>query len=163
MAGLIVYLERVAPRPEVVVRARFFPEPPELSLHLVGGLPGADDHFPDAAHRLAVGRHDRQRAQVLQDVFRRDRLLADPAFGEGHVLGNPSVEVMGHHHHVERLFQRIHRVGPRRRRRRGDDVRLPADLDDVRSVAATCPFGVEGVDGPALEGCDGRLDETRSR
>ena len=42
----------------------------------------------DAAHRLAVRRHHRERAEVVQDVLGRDRLLADAALGEGDVLGD---------------------------------------------------------------------------
>jgi hypothetical protein len=60
-----------------------------LALHLVGGLPGADQHLADTAHRLAVRRDDREGAHVVQDVLGRDGLLADAAFGEGDVLGMP--------------------------------------------------------------------------
>ena len=39
-------------------------------------------------------------------------------------------------------------------------LRIAADLDDVRRVTAARPFGVEGVDGAALDGADRVLDET---
>ncbi len=73
---------------EIVVVARFLGQAAALHLHLVRGLPGADRHFADAAHRLAVRRNDRERAEIMQDVLGGDRLLADAALGEGHVLGD---------------------------------------------------------------------------
>ena len=53
----------------------------------------------------------------------------------------------------------LHGVGPRRIGRRRQHVLQPADLDDVGRVAAARAFGVEGVDGAALERRDGVLDE----
>ena len=73
---------------EIVVVARLLRQAAALHLHLVRGLPGADDHLADAAHRLAVGGDHREGADIVQDVFRGDRLLADAAFGEGDVLGD---------------------------------------------------------------------------
>ena len=57
-----------------------------LGLHLVRGLPRANDHLAHSAHRLAVGRHHRQRAEVVQDVLGGDGFLADAAFCEGDIF-----------------------------------------------------------------------------
>ncbi len=67
---------------------------------------------------------------------------------------------MSDHDHIEGLIGRIHRVGARRSCRSGKDICLPAHLDDVRGMPATGPFGVKGVDGSALEGCDSGFDKT---
>jgi hypothetical protein len=97
----------------------------------------------------------------VEDVLGRDRLLPDPGFGEGHVLGDVRIEVMADHEHVEMLVHRVHRVGPGRVGRGGDDVGQAADLDDVGRMPAARPFGMKGVDGPALEGPNRVLDEAR--
>jgi hypothetical protein len=114
-----------------------------LRLHLVRGLPGADDHLADAPHRLRIRRHHRDRAEVVQDVLGGDRLLADPRLGERDVLGDRGIEVVAHHQHVEVLGDRVHRVRPRRIRRRRQHVRFAADLDDVGRVAAARALGVQ--------------------
>ena len=76
----------VAAGAEIVVVAGLARQRAALELHLVRGLPGADDDLADAAHGLAVGGHHRERAEIVQDVLRRDRLLADAALGEGEIL-----------------------------------------------------------------------------
>ena len=73
--------------------------------------------------------------------------------------GIDGVEMVADHQHVEMLVEGVHRVGPRRVGRGRDDVRQPADLDDVRRVAAARALRMEGVDGAALEGGDRVLDE----
>ena len=85
-----------------------------LALHLVRRLPGADDDLADPAHGLGIARHHREGAQIMENVFGRDRLLADAAFGEGEILGNALVEVMADHQHVEMFVERVLRIGPRR-------------------------------------------------
>ena len=95
----------------------------------------------------------------MQDVLGGDRLLADAALGEGHVLGDLGVEVMADHEHVEMLVDRVDGVGPGRVGRGRQHVGQAHDLDDVGRVAAAGALGVEGVDGAALEGGDGVLDE----
>ena len=40
--------------PGIIVVAFLLRQPAALLLHLVCRLPGADDHFPDAAHGLRV-------------------------------------------------------------------------------------------------------------
>ena len=106
-----------------------------------------------------VRRHHRERADVVKNVLRRDRLLADAAFGESEVLGDRRIEMMAHHQHVEMLVDGVARIGPRRIGRRRQHVLQSRDLDDVGRVAAAGAFGVEGVDGAALERLDGVLDE----
>ena len=89
-------------------RSRLSPlQPPELLFHFVGSLPGPDDYFANAAHRLTVRGHDRQSPNVVQNIFGRDRFLPNPALGEGDIFRNSRIEVMGDHHHIERLFKRI--------------------------------------------------------
>ena len=68
----------------------------------------------DAAHRLRVRRHHRERAEVVQDVLGGDGLAADARLGEGHVLGDRRVEVVADHQHVEVLVDGVDRVRPRR-------------------------------------------------
>ena len=132
-----------------------------LLAHLVGRLPGARDDFADAAHRLGVGTDDADRAEVVQNVLGRDRFAADAAFGEGHVLGQILVEMMADHQHVEMLVERVDGVGPRGIGGTGQHVRLAADADDVRRMAAAGAFGVIGVNRAAFERRDRRLDEAR--
>jgi hypothetical protein len=61
------------------LRRRVFLQRAALQLHLVRGLPGADQHFADAAHGLRIGRHHREGAEVVQDVFGGDGLAPDAA------------------------------------------------------------------------------------
>ena len=98
-------------------------EPAALRLHLVGRLPGAHDDLADAAHRLAVARHHREHAEVVQHVLGGDRLAPDPALGEREVLGDSRVEVMADHQHVEVLVDRVDGVRHRRVGRRRQHVR----------------------------------------
>ena len=95
----------------------------------------------------------------MQNILGGDRLLADAAFGEGEILGDRRVEMMAHHQHVEMLVDRVPGEGPRRIGRRRQHVLEARDLDDVRRMAAAGAFGVEGVDGAALERLDRVLDE----
>src|SRR5262249_1178606 len=44
----------IAARPEIVVVPFLLRQAPELFLHFIGRLPGTDDDFPYAAHRLTV-------------------------------------------------------------------------------------------------------------
>ena len=146
---------------EVVVVAGLLRQAAALDAHLVGGLEGADDDLADAAHGLAVGGDHREGADVVEDVLRRDGLLADAALGEGDVLRDRRVEVVADHEHVEMLVDGVDRVGPRRVGRGRQHVRLAAHLDDVRRVAAAGALGVVGVDGAVLERGDGVLDEAQ--
>ena len=99
----------------------------------------------------------------MQDVLGGDGLLADAAFGERQVLGDRRIEMVAHHQHVEMLVDGVAGEGPRRIGRRRQHVLQARDLDDVGRVAAAGAFGVEGVDGAALERLDGVLDEARLR
>ena len=134
-----------------------------LLLHLVGGLPGARDHFADAAHRLRIGADHADRAQVVQNILGGDRFAANPAFGERHILRQILIEMMADHQHVEMLIERVDGVGPRGIGGTGQHVRLAADADDVRRVAAARAFGVIGVNRAALERGDRCLRQSRIR
>src|SRR4029077_13369763 len=135
-------------------------QPPKLFLHLIGGLPCTRYHFANATHGLTVRPHDRECAQIMQDVFGRYCFLADAALGEGDILRNTTVEVMSDHDHIERLIGRIHCVRTRRSCRSWKDICLTAHLDDVRGMPATGSFRVKRVDCSALESCDSAFDET---
>ena len=97
----------------------------------------------------------------MQDILGRDGLLADAAFGKGHILGDRAVEVMADHQHVQMLFQRVHRVGHRRIGGTRQDVRKPHDLQDIRRMTAARAFGVKGVDRAALDRGQRVLDKAR--
>src|SRR5207302_349091 len=63
----------------VVVAGTVGCQRPELHLHLVGGLPGANDDFADPAHGLGIGADHAQGAAIVQDVLGGDGLGADAA------------------------------------------------------------------------------------
>ena len=67
---------------------------------------------------------------------------------------------MADHEHVEMLVHRVDRIGPGRVGGGGQHPGLATGLDDVRGMAASGPLGVVGVDGAALHGRQGLLDET---
>src|SRR5262245_17313097 len=96
----------------------------------------------------------------MQNVLCRYCFFADTALGKGDILRNTTIEVMSNHDHVEGFLGRIHCVRPRRSRRSWEDICLTAHFDDVRGMPATGTFGVKGVNGSALEGCDSILDKT---
>ena len=132
-----------------------------LLLHLVGGLPGPHDDLARATHRLAVGGHHRDCAQVMQDVFGGDGLAPDAALGKGQVFGDRGIEVMADHQHVKVLVERVDGVGASGVGRRGQHIRLAHHLDDVGCMAATGTLGVIRVDHPAFHGGDRCFDEAR--
>nr|GFC18838.1 hypothetical protein [Tanacetum cinerariifolium] len=86
---------------EVVVAFAIARQWTALTLHFVGGLPGAHDHFAHAAHGLAVGAEHGERAEVVKDVFGGDGFATDAAFGERDVFGDARVQVMADHQHVQ--------------------------------------------------------------
>ena len=73
--------------------------------------------------------------------------------------GNVRVEVVADHEHVHVLGQRVHRVRPRRVRRRRQDVGMRRDGDDVRRMPATGALGVVGVDRAAGDRPNGVFEE----
>src|SRR4029077_8811929 len=150
----------IKPGPEIIVVSLFLREWPELFLHFVGGLPRSDDNLADAAHGLAIRRHDGARTEIMQNVLGGYGFLADPALGEGNVLRNTAVEMMGNHQHIERLVQCVHGVRSCRSRRRRDDVRFAADLYDVRGMSAAGALGMKSVNGSALKRGHGLFDKT---
>ena len=141
----------VALQAMVVVAAGVLRQRTPLHFHLVGGLEGAGDHLTHAAHGLGVAGDDREGAEVVKDVFGGDRFAADPRLGEGHILGNLGIEVVAHHQHVEVLLERVAGVGPGGVGAAGQHICFAADFDDVWRMAATGPFGVEGVDRAAFD------------
>ena len=155
-------LRDVAPDAQVVVRRRARPASrPRCSRILCAVCQVRVIDLADAAHRLAVARDHADRAEVVQDVLGGDRLAADAALGERDVLGDVRVEVVADHQHVEVLVERVDRERPRRVRRAREHVRLAADADDVRRVAAAGALGVVRVDRAALERGDRVVDVAR--
>ena len=146
---------------EIVMAGVVFRQRAALQLHLVRRLPSSDDDFADATHGLRIGTHHRKDAQIVQDVFGGDGFAADARFGEGDVLGDARVEVVANHQHIEMLVDGIDRVGHGRVGRAGQDIGQAGRLDDVRGVATASTFGMEGVDGAALEGAQRGFDEAR--
>mmetsp|Transcript_34565 Transcript_34565/g.63538 ORF Transcript_34565/g.63538 Transcript_34565/m.63538 type:complete len:492 (+) Transcript_34565:574-2049(+) len=130
----------------------------QLPLHLVGGLPRPGDDLAHPPHGLRIARYHRQRAQVVHDILRRDRLRPYPRLGERHVLGNGRIQVMTHHEHVEVLVDGVSRERPGRIRRAGQHVRFGNDLDDVGSVSSSRSLRVVRVDGTIAHGAERVVD-----
>ena len=97
---------------------------------------------------------------IVEDILRGDGLLADAALREREILGDRGVEMVAHHQHVEMLVDGVAGERPRRVGGGRQHVLQPRDLDDVGRMPAAGAFGVESVDGTALERLDGVLDET---
>src|SRR5690606_26994380 len=130
-----------------------------LHLHLVGGLPGAGDHFPHPPHGLGIRRDHAEGAEVVEDVLGGDGLAADAGIGEGHVLGDIRVQVVAHHQHVEVFIHGVDGIGRGGVGGRGQHVGFAAGLGGTGAVAAAGTLGVVGVDGATLEGGQGVLHE----
>ena len=58
--------------------------------------------------------------------------------------------MMADHQHIKMLFERVHSIGPGRVGRRRDHMPFTAYLDNIRGMTAARPFGMKGMDGPAL-------------
>src|SRR6201984_2681447 len=95
----------------------------------------------------------------MQNILRRDGFLANSALGEGDIFRNSPIEVMGDHHPIEGLTNRIRRVWPSWSRISWNYVWSAADLDDVRGMSATRSFRMKCMNGPALESGDRIFDE----
>ena len=95
----------------------------------------------------------------MQDILGRDGLLADAAFGERQILGDRRIEMVAHHQHVEMLVDGVAGERPGRIGRGRQHVLQARNLDDIGRVAAAGAFGVERMNGAALERLDGVLDE----
>ena len=151
----------VAPRAIVVSTARIFGQQAPLLAHLMSRLPSPAHHLPHSPHRLAVRGDNRQRTQVVQNILGGDGLLANPALGKGHVLGDILVEVVADHQHVQMFVYRVDRKGPRRVGRRGQHIGLAAKPHDIGRVATARALGVVGVNRPPFESRPRRLDKAR--
>ena len=77
------------------------------------GLPGANDDLAHAAHRLAVAGEHGERAEIVEQVLRRNRFGADTRLGESDILRQIGIQMMADHEHVEMLVDGVDRVGPR--------------------------------------------------
>lgn len=155
-------LANVPLHPEVVgIRALVFLERTTLHFVLVRRVPSTKDDFAAAAHGLRIGRHHGNGAKVVEDVFGSNRLSTDARFRKGNVFGDVTREVVAHHQHVEMFVQCVFGVRSGWVCGRGEDVVVLNYTDDVWCMASSRAFGMIGVDGPALEGLDGLLYETR--
>ena len=126
-------------------------------------LPGAENHFSDAAHGLRIGGGEREGAEIVQHVFRSDGFPANARLGKGHVLGNVRVQMVADHQHIEMFIDGVESVGQRWVGGRRQNVRVGAGGDDVRRMAAAGPFGMEGVDGAPGDGSQRVFDKTGRR
>ena len=159
--GIDRELGDVAPHAHVVASGFFAGQRSALALHFVRGLPGARDDFADPAHRLRIGRHHADRAQIVKHVFGGNRFGPDARFGESHIFGNRRAQMMANHEHVQMLVERIDRERHRGIRGRRQAVRFAANLDDVGRVPSPGAFGVIGVNRAALERANRILHEAR--
>jgi len=144
----------------VIVSSRIVTQRSALGFHFYGRFAkcaGSLRQFgPSLASRSPSSRSLPDRA----DIFRRDGFASNSRFGKSNVLGDRRIEVMTNHKHVEVLIQCVHRVGPGRISRGGQNIWLSTYFDDVRSVPATGPFGMISVDRAIFKCCDGIFDET---
>ena len=53
-----------------------------------------------STHGLAVAAHHADGTQIMQDVFGRNGLFSDSAFGKGQIFGDGWVQMMANHQHV---------------------------------------------------------------
>ena len=143
----------------VIIIAFFFWQAATLHLHLMRGLPGADNHLAHSAHRLAVGRHHADGADIMQNIFCRDGFLANAAFGKGHIFRNARIKMMAYHEHIQMLIHRIHGVRHGGVGGRRQHTRFTHQAQNIRRMPATGTFGMEGLDGAAANGLDGFLDK----
>ena len=141
-----------------VVVVRILGERAALLLHLVGRLPGAGDNLADPSHGLRVRTHHGDQPKVMKHILGPDGLGANTRIGEGDVFRHIAVKMMRDHHHVEMFIDGV--TGERHGRVCGtrEHVGETGRADDVGRMAAARPFGVIGVDGPALECGDGVFD-----
>jgi len=107
---------------------------------------------PEPAHGLRIRRHHRQRTEIMQDIFCRDGLLADAAFGKRKILGDRRIEMVADHQHVQMLVDGVAGGRPRRIGEGRQHVFQAGDLDDSGAWPAPAPSVMEGVNGAALEG-----------
>ncbi|CFR37432.1 Uncharacterised protein [Mycobacterium tuberculosis] len=133
---------------------------PAAGFHHVRGLPGAQHHLADTAHRLGIAANHRDCPHIVQHIFCRNGGRSDPAFGKREVLRDPGVEVVAHHQHVEMLVKGVHRMRAGRIGRAGQYIRLRRDGNDVRCVPAAGALGVVGVNRTSGDRADGVLDES---
>ncbi|SSJ98968.1 Uncharacterised protein [Klebsiella pneumoniae] len=150
----------VALHAEVVVIPGLLRQRSALHLHAMRHLPGAENHFPDAAHGLRIGGGEREGAEIVQHVFRSDGFPANARLGKGHVLGDVRVQMVADHQHIEMFIDGVEGVGQRWVGGRRQNVRVGAGGDDVRRMAAAGPFGMEGVDGAPADGGEGVFHKT---
>ena len=75
--GIDAVLGEVTTHAIVVIATAVLRQCAALHFHLVGSLPAARNHFTDTAHGLRIRRYHRERAEIMQDVFRGNRLATN--------------------------------------------------------------------------------------
>src|SRR4029077_12086950 len=63
-----------------------------------------------------------------------------------------AIQMVRYHDHVERLFERVHRVRARRTCRGWNHIRAATHFNNVRCMASAGAFGMKRVDRSTLEG-----------
>ena len=132
-----------------------------LQLILMRRVPRTHNHLTAAAHGLGIRGHHTDSTGVVEHVFGGDGLRADTAVSEGDIFRDVLGQVVAGHDHVEVLVDRVAGVWLCWVGAAGEDVDVFDEGDHIGGVATTGAFDVVCVDGAALEGCCGALDETR--
>ncbi len=148
----------IAARPVIVCQRIAWQRPTQL-LHSVCRLPGPHDDLTDTAHRLRIGRHDRECANIMQHIFSGDRASPYAAFGKGKIIGDLGIQMVRHHNHVQML---IHRIAGKRTGRVGrgrQHIGFPGNPDNIGRVPAAGAFGVERMERAAGNGLEHVLDK----
>lgn len=130
-----------------------------LQLILVRRVPCTNNHLTATTHGLGIRGHHTDGAGVVEHIFGGDGFRADAAVGEGDIFGNVLGQVVAGHYHVKVLIDRVAGVWFRWVGTAGEDVDVFDQGDHIGGVATTGAFNVVSVDGAALEGCCGSLDE----
>src|SRR6476660_7469752 len=112
---------------EVIVATRLLRQPATLLFHLVRGLPRLRDDLANTPHGLAIATHHADGAEIVEDVFGRDRFATDTAFRKSDILRQAWIEMMANHQHVQVFVDGIDRVRAGGIGRTGQDVPGPAD------------------------------------
>ena len=111
----------------------------------MGSLPSANDDFSNSSHCLRIRRHDAYCTHVVQEIFCRDRFLANARFGKLDIFRNVFVELMTHHQHIFVFIKCVDGIVTGRICRSGQNIVITAHFENVRCMSPTSSFSMEGV------------------